>query len=81
MPRIRMLHAIGELEGRFEIRNPNAEIRNSYLKAILRDKFGHEDLERLSLEELTMVRNTLAARANSKSRKQKAEMILHNCPF
>jgi len=35
---------------------------NNYLKAVMRDKFSTDDWDTLSLEQLTQLRNTLAAR-------------------
>jgi len=66
MPRIRALHAIRELDSKLSI---SRSFPSPYLQAILRDKFGHADLDRLNLDELIMVRNTLAARSNSRRHK------------
>lgn len=69
MPRRRLLYAINKLARNLTTR---------YLETILRDRFGHTDLDRLSLDQLTQFRNTLAARSGRKKRQLKADA---NCPF
>jgi hypothetical protein len=59
MPATRLKYAIAQLA-------PGS----NYLRAVMRDKFGTEDLDTLSLEQLTQLRNTLAARKSSRQRKQ-----------
>ena len=43
-----------------------------YWRAIAQDKFGTADETRLDLAQLTQLRNTLAARSRSRSRRQAA---------
>lgn len=61
-----------------------------YLRSILADRFGGRALDELNHSELVMLRNTLAARANSLKRKAKqastrneepATVEDDNCPF
>lgn len=78
MPRTRLLFAIHQLANKFI---PNLTNRpNPYLAAILRDRFGHCDLDRLTEPQLLQLRNTLAARLASKRRKS-AQPVETNNPF
>ncbi len=59
----------------------------NYTAAIARDKFGTEVLDELSDSQLTMLRNTLAARSNALRRRasqpaqREAEVAAENIPF
>jgi hypothetical protein len=53
-PRIRLAYAV------------NALASAAYWAAIARDRFGTDDLEALSLEQLTQLRNTLKARRDAR---------------
>ena len=79
MPRIRLLHAIASHDYAFRNQSGASEPNNlsPYTQAILRNKFGHSDLDRLSIEQLTQLRNTLVARA---ARKRKTEVAVDQ-PF
>lgn len=71
MPRIRLLHAINLLDASFGGRGESSPA-SFYTQAILSNKFGHTDLDRLSIEQLTQLRNTLAARAAKKRKREVA---------
>ena len=58
-PKVRLRHKIMSFD-------------QAYWQAIARDKFGHADLEELDLDQLTQLRNTLAARETSRRRKETA---------
>ena len=60
MPRRRLLYSIRRLAD------------ESYWRSIAQDKFGTADETRLDLAQLTQLRNTLAARSRSRSRRQAA---------
>ena len=60
-PRIRLKYAINRLA-------PAA----AYWAAIARDRFGTADLDALSLEQLTQLRNTLADRRRAHNRRERA---------
>lgn len=64
-PKIRLKHAIGKL-------SPG----NNYLKAVMRNKFGTDDWDDLSIKQLTDLRNTLAARNATAQRKRKKMLEL-----
>ena len=61
MPRVRLKYAINSLA-------PAAE----YWAKIAHDRFGTEDLDALSIEQLTQLRNTLAARGRAQRRRDRA---------
>lgn len=63
-PRIRLEHAINALA-------PAAE----YWAKIARDKFGTDDLDDLSLEQLMQLRNTLADRRRASQRRERANHV------
>ena len=60
-PRIRLKYAVNALA-------PAAE----YWAEIARDRFGTDDLDALSIEQLTQLRNTLAARGRARQRRDRA---------
>lgn len=55
---------------------------NNYLKAVMRDKFSTDDWDTLSLDQLTQLRNTLAARRSARRRKEvSAKIVSDTIPF
>jgi hypothetical protein len=60
-PRIRLKYAVNALA-------PSVE----YWAKIARDRFGTDDLDALSIEQLTQLRNTLAARGRDHRRRDRA---------
>jgi hypothetical protein len=68
MPRTRLVFAINALAKKI---TPSllGHGQSVYLATILADRWGHTDLDRLSLADLTQLRNTLAARLSSKRRR------------
>lgn len=60
-PRLRLKYAVNALA-------PAAE----YWAKIARDKFGTDDLDALSIEQLTQLRNTLADRRRARQRRERA---------
>jgi hypothetical protein len=67
MPRTRLLYSIG-----------HAGFSPAYIAAILRDLYGHQDLDRLSLDDLRRLAITLANRARSRKKRGKP---ISNQPF
>lgn len=63
-PRIRLKYAVNALA-------PAAE----YWAKIARDRFGTDNLDALSIEQLTQLRNTLAARGRAHQRRDRAGRI------
>jgi hypothetical protein len=61
MPRVRLKYAVNALA-------PGAE----YWGKIARDRFGTDDLDALSIEQLTQLRNTLADRRRAHRRRDRA---------
>jgi hypothetical protein len=86
MPRTRLLYAIEQLARRISTSQvESAPLRSAYLGALMIDRYGHCDLDRITdLDELTKLRNTLAdrlveehdpktlARRNAKARQRRA---------
>ena len=64
MPRIRLKYAISSLA-------PAPE----YWAKIARDRFDTDDLDALSIEQLTQLRNTLVARGRARQRRQRAGRV------
>lgn len=90
MPRTRLVYAIHELANK--ITSTPLSGQNSYLAAVMLDKHGHLDLDRLSEQQLEQLRNTLAARLSTKRRSARSvvecgapaplsEPVTENCPF
>lgn len=78
MDRTRLYFAIRKLAHEItpaEVRSYAFE--SPYADAVMRDKYGHNDPDRLSPEQLEQFRNTLAARLAAKRRKERLE----NQPF
>jgi hypothetical protein len=63
-PRIRLKYAVNALA-------PDA----AYWAKIARDRFGTDDLSALSIEQLTQLRNTLAARGRARQRRERAGRV------
>jgi hypothetical protein len=63
-PRIRLKYAVNALA-------PAAE----YWEKIARDRFGTDDLDALSIEQLTQLRNTLADRRRARGRRDRAGCV------
>jgi hypothetical protein len=63
-PRVRLKYAVNALA-------PAAE----YWAKIARDRFGTDDLDALSIEQLTQLRNTLAGRRRTRQRRDRAGRV------
>jgi hypothetical protein len=67
-PKTRLIYAINTLAHKIAPSKLSSG-QNAYLAAILLDRVGHTNLDDLSEQELTQIRNTLTARSKSKSRR------------
>lgn len=80
-PRIRLLYAIENLAKQISL-SQLVPGRSAYASAIAIDRFGHADFDRLSLEQLEQLRNTLQSRAAAHKRRQQEQLLpAENTPF
>jgi hypothetical protein len=77
MPRIRLLHSIRSLDARLSLVPSDVPGISAYTASILRDLYGHADLDILSDDQLENVRNILANRDRVHRRHPQPA----NCPF
>lgn len=68
-PRRRLWYAIQKLGFQISTSELQGGRESSYVAAIMLDRFGHCDHDRLSLQQLEQLRNTLASRATAHKRK------------
>jgi len=82
MPRTRLLYAIASLDKQISggARSPSAPdyAPSPYVAAIMKDRFNTVELDRLSLEQLTQLRNTLAARKCARSEPARRDQFKSN---
>ena len=84
-PRRRLWYAIQKLGDQIST-SRLSDGTNAYVGAIMSDRFGHLDPDRLSLQQLEQLRNTLAARLSAHRRRhqekiKQTEFAESNAPF